>query len=119
MTTVPALLLVADEPVGDRDQRLLWAGLLLVIGLLVAAVLIAIVDRWRRRMLESDTSDLDALGSFRLSYERGELSETEYRAIKTRLAGAKPPTPARPERRPASPAGPPAEGRTPDPPAAE
>jgi hypothetical protein len=97
MTPIAALLTVAaaaDADRGDANERLLWAGLALVVALLAGAAVLAAVDRWRRRMTGEAATGADALAGFRLSYERGELSEEEYRRVRARLAGGPP------ERRP-------------------
>ena len=102
----------------DANMRLLGNGLLMVGALLIGAMLIAWAQRWRRSMIESPNT-MDELASFRSSYERGELSEDEYRRIRARIGGAKLPTSARPEQTPESTDLPPSERRTPEPPAAE
>ena len=115
------VLLAAEAPAdakGDANLRLLYTGLLLVGGLLVAAVLIAWAQRWARRMTGDSTSD-SGVGSFRESFERGELTEEEYKRILNRMGGAKSPSPARPERISPPMNSPTSDGRTPETPAAE
>src|SRR5262245_783976 len=87
-------ILIADAA-ADRaafnTQVIIW-GSVLVVTLLIGAAILAKVDRWRKRMYEpEDTSD--ALSSFRLSYEEGEISEEEYKRIRARLTGSKPAPP--------------------------
>lgn len=99
MTLVASLIAVAELPDADRgnaNQRLLWAGFALVAALLVGAIALAWVERWRRRMQSSVVSAADELVAYRLSYERGELSEVEYQRIRDRLTGRAPPTPPAP-----------------------
>jgi hypothetical protein len=120
MTRIAALLAVAGDPAtgeGDRNLRLLWAGFLLVAVLLVGAMLLALADRWRRRMQSDFATTADALAAFRLSYERGELSEAEFRCIQARLRGAK--APARPAPPPGQTPAPSPDGDTGDHPAAD
>lgn len=115
----PILLANTTDPTRtDAQERLLWAGLLLVVALLAGAAILAWIDRWRKRMTGQSEDPLDLLGDFRSSYERGELSDEEYRRICVRL-GAKSQSPARPEPKAASADHPPAEGRTNATPSAE
>src|SRR4051812_572093 len=120
MTRIVALVAVAGEPAtdgADKNLRLLWAGFFLVAALLIGAIVLALADRWRRRMTDDFATTADALAAFRLSYERGELSEAEFRAVQARLSGAKPPArPAQPQGDAAPPA---PDGRTGDPPPAD
>jgi hypothetical protein len=84
----------------DKDARLLAATGLLIGVLLLGALVLYYADRWRRRQFSDDRSTSDDLTSFRVLYERGELSQTEYDRIRNRLAGkikreaAGPPKPA-------------------------
>ena len=68
------------------DPRVLWPTFALVVILLFAAVLLSWFDRWRKRTDGILTTPADQLNAFRLSYERGELSQDEYKRIKARLA---------------------------------
>ena len=114
------LLLAADPPAdakGDPNIRMLWSGLLLVGALLIGALLISWIQRWHRRMT-SDTP-AEGTGSFRDAFERGELTEEEYKRILNRMGGAKSPSPARPERTSPPMIRPTSEGRTPETPTAE
>ncbi len=120
MFAIAVALIAADPPAapakGDANMRLLWTGLLLVGALLVGAMLIAWIQRWQRRM--SSNSPVEGM-SFRELFERGELTEEEYKRILNRMGGAKSPSPARPE--PAKPPmnSPTSDGRTPETPTAE
>ena len=111
---------LAADPVADHDRTLYWlgTGLLLVGALLVGALLLAWARRWHQGMSDAD-QPANMLSAFRSSYERGELSEDEYRRIRARLGGANAKISARPEPQPASPDRPPTEGRTPETPNAE
>jgi hypothetical protein len=68
------------------DPRLLWATIALVAALLIGAAVIAWADRWRKKVDRSVLSPGEQLAAFRLSYERGELSQEEYERIRARLA---------------------------------
>jgi hypothetical protein len=96
-----------------EERLLLWVSVLVGV-LLLGAVVIARLDRWRKRQMD-EVDDYDEAaeqaGTFRAMYERGELSKEEYDRVLRRVAeraGVKP--------RPiAAPAGPPA----PEPPATQ
>jgi hypothetical protein len=84
--------------------ELLWAALPLIGILLVAALVIYFVDRWRKRAAAAEDKEAssDQLSHFRSLYERGEMSHDEYESVKALLAGQLrrqmnvpvPPTPA-------------------------
>jgi hypothetical protein len=92
-----AVTAITEAERQEANQRLLWAGLLLVAVLLIGAAILAWLDRWRKQMTDGPATGVDQINSFRLSYERGELSEDEYRRIQQRMTGkpkATPPEPA-------------------------
>ncbi len=116
--------LVARGP--TLDPRLLWATLALVGALLLGALIIWWVDRWRKRTAEDPETANDQLAHFRELYDRGELSAAEFEQIRGLLgqrlrreldvpgpADAKEAPPADPDQ----PAGPPETGLRPGPPA--
>jgi hypothetical protein len=104
-----------------KEERLiLWSGALLGV-LVVGAMCISRLDRWRKRQMDG-TDDPDPVMSFREMYERGEISKEEYDRVLRRVAervGARPRPvgvqPAAPQQEPA--AGPPATEEPPTPPA--
>jgi hypothetical protein len=67
------------------DPQLLWATIALVATLLLGALVLAWFDRLRKRADPSVLTPGDQLAAFRLSYERGELSQEEYERIRARL----------------------------------
>ena len=70
-----------------KDAEFLWLVGALVATLLVAAVLIAWVDRWRKRQLaDSPRSEMEQINTYRAMFERGELSKEEYDRIRLREA---------------------------------
>jgi hypothetical protein len=103
------------------DPRLLWLTLALAAILLIGALMIAWIDRWRKRSGTERLSAKDQLANFRSLYEKGQLSQEEFERIRTLLSRqlrheldvpAGPPG-AGPEQRPetpkpAEPSGPPA-----------
>ena len=71
-----------------RSTKLLGTSIALVAALLIGALLIALVDRWRRKATEACLLDTnDQLAQFRLLYERGDLSREEFERIRERLGG--------------------------------
>jgi hypothetical protein len=89
------LMIAAWQAVGDPnlpqraplwDPRLLWATLALVAIILVGAVVIVWLDRWRKRSAAKPLSANDQLAQFRELYEEGELSLKEFERIRASLA---------------------------------
>ncbi len=70
--------------VWDRERFLQVLGytLLFMGAVLIAALVLAWVDRWRKRPFEKGTSAGDQLAHFRALYERGELSPEEFTRIR-------------------------------------
>jgi hypothetical protein len=58
---------------------------LFALALLVGAAIIAVFERWRKRQANETYTAHDQLTSFRLLYERGELSQQEYDRIKKQV----------------------------------
>ena len=81
------------------DRRVLILTASLAGALLVGAILIALVDRWRKRAANETFSTHDQLASFRLLYERGEMTQEEYDRVRqqllVRLKKGPPPLPAK------------------------
>jgi hypothetical protein len=63
------------------DPRFFWATLALVGTLLFAALVIWLVDRWRKRSPRVPSSG-DQLTHFRRLYEQGEISAEEFARIR-------------------------------------
>jgi hypothetical protein len=81
----PGPVLVEIDAVARRpvwDPRLLGAGLVLVVLLLLGALVIAWVDRWRRRPSQVRLDPRDQLAHFRTLYEDGEISAEEFNRIR-------------------------------------
>ena len=106
----------ADVPAGEPAPRpkkkdSLWdhpdfwltSGVLAGV-LLLGAVAIYLVDRWRKKGLEEDRlAAAEELTTFREMFERGELTEAEYAQVRGRVDGrvkkgvaAQPPPPPGP-----------------------
>lgn len=67
------------------DPRLLWAVLGLAGAVLVGALVIVYLDRWRKNLGEEKPSANDQLAEFRSLYDRGEMSQEEFERVKARL----------------------------------
>jgi hypothetical protein len=104
----------------DRTVQLLVTSLCLVAALLVAAAVIALVNRWRRqREDKEDLSPNAQLAHFRSLYEAGTISLEEFERLRGVLSarmreelGVSKPTEAAPQQTgetPVSPASPPPE----------
>jgi hypothetical protein len=74
--------------IGAPKFRLLVAGLCLAAALLVGALVIALVSRWRRRSeAKDDLSPSAQLAHFRSLYEAGTISRDEFNRLRTLLSG--------------------------------
>lgn len=105
--TVLSFVPLADQ----RTLQLLVTSLCLVAALLVAAIVVALVKRWRhQREAEEDLSPNAQLAHFRSLYEKGTISQEEFERLRA-LLGARmrdslgvprkaPPAPPEPERQP-------------------
>jgi hypothetical protein len=80
--------LLAAQHKGLQDERLLWATGILVATLLAGAVVLALIDRWRKKQLSDPTGERDPLTTYRELYQRGELSKEEYVKIRDKLAAS-------------------------------
>ena len=84
-----------------QERLLVWIGILAGV-LVMSGVVLARIDRWRKRQMEERDDAPQHLGSFRTMFENGELSKEEYDRVLRKMAervGAKPkpiPTPAQP-----------------------
>lgn len=71
----------------DARLQFLWAALALVGTLLFGAIVILLVDRWRKRAAGPSITATDQLSHFRELLDKGTISRDEFDQIKTRLAG--------------------------------
>lgn len=67
------------------DPRLLWAALALVVAVLVGALVISLIDRWRKQPQAGKLTPNDELAQYRQLYEEGELSQEEYDQLRALL----------------------------------
>jgi hypothetical protein len=69
------------------ESPLLWTSLALVGVLLLGALIIALVDRWRKRPVQTTSTDSEQLSHWRTLYQRGEISREEFERLRTLLGG--------------------------------
>ena len=70
----------------QMKMQLLWASLALVVALILGAVLIGLVERWRKRSASAGLTAGDQLSHFRELYARGVLTKEEFEQIRAQLA---------------------------------
>ena len=106
------LLAQAAPPRGSPFERpeVLWGTAGLAAALFLGALVVYVVDRWRKRDGLRDRAAGGELTTFRAMYERGEITDEEYARLRQKVADRVKPPPAAAE------APPPAAG-TPPPPA--
>ncbi len=69
------------------EPSFLVPSLYLIAALLLAAIVIALVNRWTRRRPSESASPNDQLTHFRSLYEKGEISQEEFSKLRTLLGG--------------------------------
>lgn len=83
-----------DDPL--RRPEVIWGTIGLAVALLVGALVIWLVDRWRKQNVDSGSATAAELTDFRQMFERGEITEDEYVRLRSRVAqrvkAAPPPT---------------------------
>jgi hypothetical protein len=88
-TTTAGVLLA-----GAWSPQIIITSLYLIAALLLGAIVIAAVSRWRRRSGTERLTPSDQLSHFRSLYEKGEISAEEFARLRTLLTGQVHPTPA-------------------------
>jgi hypothetical protein len=83
-TAGPAPLLLAAEP---SAYPFLTLGLYLSGALIVGALVIVFVNRWRKRAADDRFRASDQMAQFRSLYEKGEISQEEYESLRRVLGG--------------------------------
>lgn len=87
MSGVPISLLAADKTDQALQSVEFWVAVgLLIVILLGGAIALYFTDLWRKRQLSPDQETTESLTTYRTMFERGELTETEYQAIRDQLA---------------------------------
>jgi hypothetical protein len=69
------------------DLQLLWLTLFLAAVLLLGALVLIWIDRWRKRPGSERLSANEQLTNFRELYEQGQLSQEEFERIRALLSG--------------------------------
>lgn len=107
MWSLPLLAQVREDPL--RSPEVIWGVAGITVALLVGAVVIYVVDQWRKRTAAGPTSAdaSDALTNYRVMYENGEITEEEYTKLRDKVAAKVKTAPVAPK-----PAAPPATGAT-------
>ena len=93
------LTLLAQAGRADKDPfrqpEVIWGTAGLAVALLVGAIVIWLVDRWRKKAAQIRNS-AEELTDYRGMYERGEITEEEYAKLRTRVSGRVKQPPAAP-----------------------
>jgi hypothetical protein len=76
--------LVAAGP-SFLDPRVLALTGAIAGALLLGAIILALVDRWRKKQMNDTRNVQEELATYRALYQRGELSAAEYERVRTRL----------------------------------
>lgn len=105
MSTAGSMVSIAARTSSQLPADVWLAAIALAAVLLAGAVIIAWVSRWRRRLEHDTLSTHDQLTTFRLLYERGELSQDEYQRVRQQLLARLKAETAAPPAEVASPAG--------------
>jgi Short C-terminal domain len=74
------IVLVAQAP--DGNWAMVLYGLLLGAALVVGAILISLVGKWRKGFREKSLTPSDQLAQFRSLYEQGAISEEEFHRLR-------------------------------------
>jgi hypothetical protein len=80
-----AAIWAANPKLFQSVEFLVTVGLLVLI-LLGGAVVLYFTDVWRKKQLAPDRESADALTTYRAMFERGEITEAEYHAVRNRVA---------------------------------
>jgi hypothetical protein len=83
-----SLFAQGNRPSGSPFDRpeIIWGSAGLAAALLAGAVVVYLVDRWRKREALRDRETGTELTGFRAMYERGEITEQEYARLRQKVA---------------------------------
>jgi uncharacterized membrane protein len=82
-----SILVGAGQVKPGWHAPVLWTTLALIAALLVAALVLAVLERWRKRSDSERLSPGEQLSQFRKLYEKGQLSREEFERIRNLLGG--------------------------------
>lgn len=68
-----------------QDPRVLWYTAAIAGSLILGAIILGVVDRWRKRQMNITRSLQDELATYKALYQRGELSAEEYQRVRGRV----------------------------------
>ena len=82
------LRLLAQQPAANPFDRpeIIWGTAGLAGALLVGAVVVLLVDRWRKKGLAPPGKSVDELTEYRKLFDSGEITEEEYKRLRAQLA---------------------------------
>jgi hypothetical protein len=69
------------------DPRVIYLTAGITGALLLGAIVLAFVDRWRKKQLNETFNLQDELASYRALYQSGQLSPEEYERVRDRIVG--------------------------------
>ncbi len=70
----------------QMKTQIIWASLGLVGAIIVGAVVIGMIERWRKRSASAGLSAGDQLSHFRELYDQGVLTKEEFEQVRAQLA---------------------------------
>jgi hypothetical protein len=76
---------ITRSPLWAADASTFLPVLYLVMAFVAGVVIIALVQRWRRRASSLGPSASDEMAQYRVLYEQGVISEEEYRRLRATL----------------------------------
>src|SRR5262245_17220496 len=83
------LTLLAQAEGVDKDPfrrpEVIWGTVGLAVALLAGAIVVWGVDRWRKKATQTTDSGAE-LTDYRVMFERGEITETEYVKLRNKIA---------------------------------
>lgn len=82
----PAAAGLLAAPRLEGDLRLVYNTLYIVAALLLGAIVIAVVNRWRRGSRSDSLSPSDLLTQYRSLYEEGAISQEEFERLRSLLS---------------------------------
>jgi hypothetical protein len=79
------LIAVADDTRIEAAWKIFWTIVVLIVIVIITGGLIMFITRWTKQTKSAAEAYGDDRASFKVLYERGELTEEEYQKIRARL----------------------------------